>query len=972
MTTGSTIARFTITLSKSVAESVQVAWNTKDGTAKAGIDYAAASGTAVFSPGETNKDVDVLVYGRAVGTEDRNFFLEMTPPPNAILGESIGECIIYLDTAGNTAVIQVIVPTGPQGAKGDSAYQSWLNLGNTGTEQDFIDSLSPLVEEIAAEVAPILDISSSPLTAEGTETLSKPDTMTGKRLARRVAYVGAAKVATVVLAGGDNLITHADLSGDAVDFNSIGLYPRILRGTAVISPEWSVEQGDKLLIKSAVAGDALHVCQYDVISERAVRNAPVGSQAFEALRRSYAEAGYALLGGFSNIGLVVNTAADVVLWEPTGVAYAYSGALRHTIGDGETPIGNPQWVAKAGSLLRLNLASTGGAAKVGTSDGRTVEQRLAALPNEVDASGTAAMLVAAHNADASAHPQLSSFITAEADRAEQAADAASLSGDVYPDTASGLASTTNGQYFSVVSPVAEGYLDLYRNNAGLAAFQKTYPSSALVERLDNGFNKLTGNSGFSMDGSDGQSVIEVEKGDAKALVIGTYDDEVMTFDTLNNKVIHKSSELVEATVSKFIRTSDTDESDSEYTEELINSNAAKVVGNAHHNLRFDTVNGELISTFKIVDNSQNNYTVFDNDIPSVVTGIPPEYAKANRLYQAIPTIVKTGDRFWLSWRADVITRGEGCGNFFVIGYSDDNCQTVTETHVIRFYNLDHQLIDTMLWVNPETGEVWIFWSSSSKALQMDGMLGCWCSVLENPNAATGFSWSTPTRFHNVGHPRRPVRINGAWVQCIDNFAHDAMYLPIYPETTGCTFFNFDPRTKSVTSIGRNSPNYINGKYTGFFETEVVQLIDGRLLSTTRGPSGSELTRSFSSDGGKTWTAQEEYTSLYPVSSSRCWLGRTPYGRLIMTYNNDLVRRTLTVKLSDDEGETWPYSVVLEPEDSPQAASYPVIAFNGDDIYVAYDYGRGSTNQIRVAIVKESEIVSGSSVPVINIISNPFA
>lgn len=330
MTTGSTIARFTITLSKSVAEPVQVAWNTKDGTAKAGIDYAAASGTALFSPGETNKDVDVLVYGRAVGTEDRNFFLEMTPPPNAILGKSIGECIIYLDTAGNTAVIQVIVPTGPQGAKGDSAYQSWLNLGNTGTEQDFIDSLSPPVEEIAAEVAPILDISSSPLTAEGTETLSKPDTMTGKRLARRVAYVGAAKVATVVLADGDNLITHADLSGDAVDFNSISLYPRILRGTVVISPEWSVEPGDKILIKSAVAGDVLHVCQYDVISERAVKNvvdplvsaalAPVGSQAFEALRRSHAEAGHNVVGTF-RAGFTIVNANDIGIDEATGKGF---------------------------------------------------------------------------------------------------------------------------------------------------------------------------------------------------------------------------------------------------------------------------------------------------------------------------------------------------------------------------------------------------------------------------------------------------------------------------------------------------------------------------------------------------------------------------------------------------------------------------------------------------------------------------
>lgn len=272
MTTGSTIARFTITLSKSVAEPVQVAWNTKDGTAKAGIDYAAASGTAVFSPGETNKDVDVLVYGRAVGTEDRNFFLEMTPPPNAILGESIGECIIYLDTAGNTAVIQVVVPTGPQGAKGDGAYQSWLNLGNTGTEQDFLDSLKQSPEEIAAEVAPLLDMGESPVTAEGTAALSKPDTMKLKALARRVAYVGATKVATVTLADGDNLIGQSDLVGDVVDMGGIGLYPRIMRGDLVVSPKWSVQVDGRLLIKDAVAGDVLYVCQYDALSIQAARN----------------------------------------------------------------------------------------------------------------------------------------------------------------------------------------------------------------------------------------------------------------------------------------------------------------------------------------------------------------------------------------------------------------------------------------------------------------------------------------------------------------------------------------------------------------------------------------------------------------------------------------------------------------------------------------------------------------------------
>ena len=696
---------------------------------------------------------------------------------------------------------------------------------------------------------------------------------------------------------------------------------------------------------------------------------PKYKQIFEVLRRSYAEAGDTLVNGSFEKGGTLNSATDVLLYEKNGKAYSWDGVFPKVVSAGTDPTAIAGFVIRSAAGLQGKIASSAGAGMIGTDDGRSVQERLNAIPDEVDAAGTAASLVAAHNNMADAHPQLSAFITAEADRAKQAADAASLSGDVYPDTASGLASTTNGKYFSVVSPVAEGYLDLYRNNAGVAAYQKTYPSSALVKRLDAGFNKLTGSNGFSADGGDGMSTLEVPAGEKKALVIGDHSNEFMIVDSVAKKVGFPVIELVDANVSKIIHMSDTDEPDSERTEDLTTSTRAKVIGSAKHSLVFDTVNGELVSTFKIVDASQNYDVAFDDDVPSVVTGIPPEYTFANRLYQAIPTIAKVGSRFWLSWRADVITRGEGCGNFFVIGYSDDNCNTVTESHVIRFNNLNHQLIDTMLWVNPETNELWIFWSSSSKAQPFDGVLGCWCSVLENPTAKAGFSWSVPYRYRNVGHPRRPVRVAGKWIQCIDNFAADAKYLPVYPETTGCEFVEFDPRTKRTVNIGHNSPNY-GAKYTGFFETELIQLVDGRLMSTTRSLTGKVTTRSFSSDGGATWSPQEPYTALGETASSRMWLGRTPSGRLLVVYNNHQYRTNMVVKLSDDEGETYPYSVVLEGPATPQLTSYPVVAFDGDMIYVTYDYGRGGANEIRVTTVRESEIVAGTSVPDINIVSGP--
>lgn len=361
MTTGSVLAQFTITLSQAVSEQVAVEWHTADGTALAGVDYAANKGVVLFAPGEIAKTVEILVYGRAVGSEDRSFFVEMLPPVNAILGASIGECIIHVDTTGSTPVTQIIVPTGPRGLQGDSAYQAWLGLGNTGTEQDFINSLKPPVAEIAQEVAPLIDVGDTMLTAEGTEVFSKSDQTTVKAVARRVAYVGAAKIATVMLADGDNLIAQSDLTGDIVDMSSVGLYPRIMRGTAVLSPQWSIEVDGRLLIKGAVAGDVLYVCQYDAASGQAVTR-----QSREALRRSCAEAGFNMVPGSFELGGTVTTPTDVLLYEADGKAYSFSGTLPHTVDDYSAPGDEPGlWVDVSIYSLRGNISEPSGGQLVG-------------------------------------------------------------------------------------------------------------------------------------------------------------------------------------------------------------------------------------------------------------------------------------------------------------------------------------------------------------------------------------------------------------------------------------------------------------------------------------------------------------------------------------------------------------------------------------------------------------------------------
>lgn len=56
----------------------------------------------------------------------------------------------------------------------------------------------------------------------------------------------------------------------------------------------------------------------------------------EALRRSYAEAGYNVLGTF-RLGVTLNTLTDAILDEPTGIVYSWDGSFSKVVPAGSTP-----------------------------------------------------------------------------------------------------------------------------------------------------------------------------------------------------------------------------------------------------------------------------------------------------------------------------------------------------------------------------------------------------------------------------------------------------------------------------------------------------------------------------------------------------------------------------------------------------------------------------------------------------------
>lgn len=75
--------------------------------------------------------------------------------------------------------------------------------------------------------------------------------------------------------------------------------------------------------------------------------------------------------------------------------------------------------------------------------------------------------------------------------------------------------------------------------------------------------------------------------------------------------------------------------------------------------------------------------------------------------------------------------------------------------------------------------------------------------------------------------------------------------------------------------------------------------------------------------------------------SRAYFARSPSGRLVALWNKALTRTNLTLALSEDEGETWPWSVTIESRSlGAQSPSYGSLAFGPDGfIYTQYDFGR---------------------------------
>ena len=118
---GTTNAIFTVTLSGTSSQTVTVNYATSDGTAAAGSDYTATSGTLTFPPGTTTQTLSVPVIGDTLVEGNEFFNVTLNNATNANIGDSLGLGTIIDD--------DVAAPQLPSLSIGDATVAE----GNAGT-----------------------------------------------------------------------------------------------------------------------------------------------------------------------------------------------------------------------------------------------------------------------------------------------------------------------------------------------------------------------------------------------------------------------------------------------------------------------------------------------------------------------------------------------------------------------------------------------------------------------------------------------------------------------------------------------------------------------------------------------------------------------------------------------------------------------------------------------------------------------
>lgn len=331
------------------------------------------------------------------------------------------------------------------------------------------------------------------------------------------------------------------------------------------------------------------------------------------------------------------------------------------------------------------------------------------------------------------------------------------------------------------------------------------------------------------------------------------------------------------------------------------------------------------------------------EAPEVIAEPGAAYATETRMFQGIPSLAHAPEgRLWATWYGGT-GGGEDETNYVVLVTSGDDGHNWSKEVLIIDPGVESPVraYDPNIWLDP-TGRLWLFWA---QAVGHDGSIaGVWAVTTDTPDSADA-AWSAPRRLTDGVMMCKPVVLTtGEWV------------LP------ASTWRQTDNSARMIVSTDEGKTWTLRGachvpeEVRAFDEHMIVEKQDGWLWLLARTNYG--IGESYSTDRGATWPELTPSDIAHP--SARFFIQRLQSGNLLLVKHGPINERTkrshLTAFLSEDDGATWPHSLLL---DEREGVSYPdgVEAPDGT-LYIIYDFDRKSARQILMAVFTEEDMRSG--------------
>lgn len=322
----------------------------------------------------------------------------------------------------------------------------------------------------------------------------------------------------------------------------------------------------------------------------------------------------------------------------------------------------------------------------------------------------------------------------------------------------------------------------------------------------------------------------------------------------------------------------------------------------------------------------------------------------DRKWQGIPSveITEKGNLFVVFYTGGI---GEQLGNYCLVYRGNKDCIMEAKPLVVVYNGENSRCYDSTLWIDP-LKRLWLIYSTQPEALT-------YASICENPDDETPIFGKPFVIGQDVMMNKPTVLKNGKWLFPIAVWqkgivaAREGLHSNT-PDKKAFAYITEDNGRTFCKAGGGDADHRL------YDEHMFLEKNNGDIELYMRTKYG--IAKCVSTDGAKTFSYGQDSGIKGP--SARFHIRRLASNRvLLINHYNFKGRNNLTALLSEDDGVTYPYTLLLDERND---VSYPDVAILGEYIYIVYDRERGAdydkspnpAKEILMAKITEEDILKG--------------